>query len=75
MKLSYKRKISEKYADWEDCNISTIKAGDVFYRTNGKIEGPFLTAISNATLRPSIKDDSKIVWYVKTEPLSDANFV
>lgn len=74
MKFTYKRKVSEHQDYWEDCKIDCLKKGDIFYMMEGDIEGPFLTAKSNPTLKPSTQDDSKLVWYIETEPMSDENF-
>jgi len=74
MKFKYKRKVCEERDYWEECDIASLKKGDVFYMMVGNKEGPFLTAKSNATLQPSKIDDSKLIWFVETETMSDENF-
>lgn len=73
MKYTYKRKVSDNYDAWEDCKINNLKKGDIFYMMKGSLESPYLTAISNAALRPS-SDNSKIVWHVRTEIMRDSDF-
>ncbi|MFV2060028.1 MAG: hypothetical protein ACC653_05040 [Gammaproteobacteria bacterium] len=75
MNLRYKRKIHEGRDLWEECKLSSLRKGDIFYFLEGEQEGPFLTAKTDAELRPSIKDDSKIIWHIETEPMSDDNFL
>jgi hypothetical protein len=74
MKLIYKRKVFEDRDYWEECEFISIKKGDIFYMIEGEQEGPFLTATSNAELRPSA-DASKVIWHLDTEPMSDDNFL
>ncbi len=74
MKFTYKRKVAEHRDYWEDCNITNLKMGDVFYIMEDDMEGPFLTVKSNPTLKPSANDSSKLIWYLETMPLSDENF-
>jgi len=74
MKFTYKRKISEKRDLWEECEITSLKKGDILYMMEGEQEGPFLTAKTDPMLKPSVHDDSKLIWYIETEPMSDENF-
>jgi len=74
MKFTYKKKVSDDRDYWEECKINNLKKGDIFYMMEGSVEGPFLTAKSNPELKPSIHDDSKLIWYIETEPMSDENF-
>ena len=75
MDHSYKRKVDDERDDWEDCKFTNLRKGDVFYIMEGNQEGPFLTALSNVELRPSSKDETKIIWHLETEPMSDDNFL
>jgi len=75
MKYVYKRKVSQNCDYWEDCKIDQLREDDIFYRLKGDIEGPFLTAKSNATLRPASNGQSKLVWHVTTERMNDENFL
>ncbi|MFV1985134.1 MAG: hypothetical protein ACC657_16415 [Thiohalomonadales bacterium] len=74
MKLTYKRKVYEDRDYWEECKFTSLRKGDIFYMIKGEQEGPFLTATSNVELRPS-EDDSKVIWHLDTEPMSDDNFL
>jgi len=74
MKFTYRRKVNENQDSWEECEIYCLKQGDIFYMMEGDMEGPFLTAKSNPILKPSTFDDSKIIWHIETEPMSDENF-
>lgn len=74
MKLTYIRKVSEQYDNWTKCDIANLKKGDIFYVMEGDLEGPFLTAQSDATLKPSKNDDSKLIWHIDTLVMSDENF-
>jgi len=74
MKFSYRRKVNEHQDRWEECLINHLKQGDIFYMMEGDMEGPFLTAKSNPVLMPSKLDESKIIWHIETEPMSDENF-
>ncbi len=75
MKLSYIRKVSEHRDHWVECKFSSLRKGDIFYALTGEQEGPFLSAISDVELRPSPTDCSKLIWHIKTETLSDDNFL
>lgn len=74
MKFTYKRKVSEDCDYWEQCEITSLKKGDIFYMMEGEMEGPFLTAKSNPRLKPSSYDNSKLIWFIETEAMSDENF-
>lgn len=75
MNLTYKRKIDEQRDAWEDCKLASLRKGDIFYFMEGDQEGPFLTAKLDAQLRPSATNDSKIIWHIETETMSDDNFL
>ncbi|MFV1984302.1 MAG: hypothetical protein ACC657_12230 [Thiohalomonadales bacterium] len=75
MKFTYKRKVHQDRDDWEDCKFTSLRKGDIFYMMEGDQEGPFLTAKTDVELRPSSSDNSKIIWHIETETMSDDNFL